>query len=296
MATTGMVADLVRQVAGEHVVVESLMGAVDPHLFKPTPRDMIHLQAADLVFYSGLHLEGQMAHIFESQSGNSKFFAVTSGLSAEELLADEGSASHPDPHVWHDPLLWGKCALQVAEVLAVRLPEHRDEFFQNAERYQAELSRFDRFAAEVFQSVSPERRVLVTAHDAFRYFANRYGLEVEAIQGISTESEAGLFDVNRLVRLVVSRKIPSIFVETTVNESYVRQVVAAAREQGWPVQLGGTLYSDALGDPGTYAGTCLGMLDHNVATIASGLAAQREGPLSYRECLSGATPAALQPE
>lgn len=284
VTTTGMVTDLVRHVVGDRAKVVGLYGAVDPHLYAPTASDMIQIKEADVVFYSGLHLEGPMGTAFEARRRrDGKLFAVTDHLPADQVRTPEGSTGHPDPHVWHDPILWGECGLYVAEVMAEANPEHAAEYRENAKNYAEELKQLDAFAREVLGAIPESRRQLVTAHDAFEYFAARYGLEVRSIQGISTESQAGLYDVNRIVDLLVERKIPRIFIESTVNDKYIGQVIKGAESRGWHVEKGDVLYSDAMGNPGTYEGTYIGMLDHNIAAIASGLGAEWTGPVSYRE-------------
>lgn len=284
VTTTGMVADLVRRVAGDHADVVGLFGAVDPHLYAPTASDVVQIMEADLVFYSGLHLEGPMDDAFKGRERRGgKIYAVTSQLTPEQVRTPEGSAGHPDPHVWHDPVLWGECALFVAEVLAEQDPAHADEYRSNAEVFQQELIEIDEFARGVFAAIPEKQRHLVTAHDAFEYFAARYGLKVRSIQGISTQSEAGLHDQLQLIDFMVEQQIPCIFIESTVPPKNVGQVIKGAEVKGWKIQQGNVLFSDAMGAPGTYEGTYTGMLDHNIKAIATGLGSQWEGSFSFRD-------------
>ena len=273
VATTGMIGDVVRNVARERADVTQLMGAgVDPHLYKSTRSDIARMLGADIVFYNGLLLEGKMTDALVRVATSGKpVHAVTELIEEEFLLQPAAFAGHYDPHVWMDPLAWGKAVEAVRDKLAELDPDHAEAYRANAAAYLEELARLDAYAQEVLTSVPPERRILVTAHDAFNYFGRRYGFEVEGIQGLSTESEAGLKRVEELVDLLVEREIPAVFVESTIPERSVRALVAGARAQGHEVQVGGQLFSDAMGAPGTYEGTYLGMIDHNVTIIAQAL-------------------------
>ncbi|GBD36925.1 Periplasmic zinc-binding protein TroA [bacterium HR36] len=276
VCTTGMVADLVRHTGDGHVQVHALMGpGVDPHLYKARPNDVRLLQEADLVFYNGLHLEGKMAELLQSLRHQGKLtFAVTTALTAEDLLPDGGEF---DPHVWFNVRLWHKCLELVRDVLMQYDPGHRDDYQRLAEEYGSQLLRLDEWVRQQVQSIPPAQRVLVTAHDAFRYFGQAYGLEVHGIQGISTESEASLSEIDTLAEMLARRKIKAIFVESSVNPRNVQALIEACRRRGHAVRLGGELFSDALGElhqevpeqdnPGTY----VGMIRHNVRTIVEAL-------------------------
>lgn len=273
VCTVGMIADVVRGVAGDRAQVVSLMGSgVDPHLYKPTRTDMATLLRADAVFYNGLLLEGKMtdALVRVATSGR-PVHAVTELLSDEHLLHPDGPEGHADPHVWMDPSAWIRAVDVVRDRLCEFDPSAREQYQANAEKYAAEVRRLDEYAARVLASVPESGRVLVTAHDAFNYFGKRYGYEVVGIQGISTESEAGVRDVERLVDLLVSREIKAVFVESTVADRNVKALIAGAKAKGHEVVIGGRLFSDAMGTPGTYEGTYVGMIDHNVTVIARGL-------------------------
>lgn len=273
VCTTGMVADLVRQVAGERATVEALMGeGVDPHLYVPTRSDIVRLNDADVVFYNGLLLEGQMEHTFRTlASGGKPVHAVTADLPADELLTPPEFEGHPDPHVWNDVSLWSRAVESVAARLSEHDPDHAAEYQQRAAAYREQLAQLDEYARTAIGSIPESSRFLVTAHDAFGYFSRAYGIPVESVQGITTESEPGVNDINRLVDLLVRRKLPAIFVESSVNSANLEAVINGARSRNWDVRNGGTLYSDAMGAEGTYEGTYIGMIDHNVTTITRAL-------------------------
>jgi manganese/zinc/iron transport system substrate-binding protein len=273
VATTGMIADVVRNVAGDHVAVTQLMGqGVDPHLYKATRSDVTAMLRADVVFYNGLLLEGKLtdALVRVATSGR-PVFAVTELVEESYLLEPEEFRGLYDPHLWMDPSAWTKAVEVVRDKLSELDPGSAGDYAANAQAYLDQLARLDAYAEQVLASVPPERRILVTAHDAFNYLGRRYGFEVLGIQGISTESEAGLKRVEQLVDLLVERAIPAVFVESTIPDRSVRALVAGAADRGHDVAIGGELFSDAMGAPGTYEGTYIGMIDHNVTTIARAL-------------------------
>jgi manganese/zinc/iron transport system substrate-binding protein len=270
VATTTVVADLVRQVGGDRVAVECLMApGIDPHSYKPTPRDADRLAGADLVVASGLHLEGKLAGILERLGERRPVAIAAASLPDEELIA-VGGGMH-DPHVWFDPKLWSRCAPVVAEALSRIDPAAAEGYRQRAAAYARRLRDLDERLRARIAAIPPDRRVLVTAHDAFRYFGRAYGLEVVGVQGTSTESEAGLADINRLVDLVVARGLPAVFIETSVSNRNVAALCEGARARGHDVVLGGTLHSDSLGGPGSGAETLEAALTRNVETIVAGL-------------------------
>jgi manganese/zinc/iron transport system substrate-binding protein len=274
LATTTIVADLVRQVAGDEADVECLMGpGIDPHSYKPTPADADRLARADLVVASGLHLEGRLAALLERLGGHRPVLAVGDRLPREQLLPVADGLF--DPHVWFDAGLWSQCPPLVAEALAEVHPAGAAGYRERAATHAAALGALDVRVRERIATIPADRRVLVTAHDAFRYFSRAYGLEVVGVQGTSTESEAGLHDVNRIVELLVSRRIPAVFVETSVADRNVAALVEGARARGHDVAIGGRLHSDALGEPGSGAETLAGALAENVETIVAALAAER---------------------
>jgi manganese/zinc/iron transport system substrate-binding protein len=272
VATTGQVADLARQVGGERVSVESLMGpGVDPHLYRASEGDVSRLSEADLILYNGLRLEGKMEDLLARLGEQRPVVAVTDGIDPVALRTDPTAPEHPDPHVWFDPILWAQTGGVVAEALAELRPEHADEFRANAERYAEELAALDAEATEALAAIPAERRVLVTAHDAFGYFGARYDVDVVGLQGISTESEAGIADVTRIADLIADRGVKAIFVETSVSPRTIEAVQAAVEDRGGEVAIGGSLFSDALGEPGTPEETYLGMFRRNLTTIVEAL-------------------------
>lgn len=273
VATTGMIGDMVASIAGDRGSVTVLMGeGVDPHLFKPTASDVRRLLAADVVFHNGLFLEGRMGLILSRVEGPlGMAVAVAEGLPESSLLRPDGAEAHPDPHVWMDVQAWSSTIVPIVAALCEIDPDGCDSFRANAEMLESELAELDRYVREVISSIPPEYRVLVTAHDAFGYFGRAYGLEVMGIQGVSTESEAGLADMNRLVQMLVDESIPAVFVESSVSEKNVRALVEGAAAQGHQVIIGGELFSDAMGSPDSWKGTYPGMIDHNASTIAGSL-------------------------
>jgi manganese/zinc/iron transport system substrate-binding protein len=245
---------------------------VDPHLYKPTRNDMRKLLDADAVFYSGLVLEGRMTDTFTQLAGQGKkVVPVTAALDEAQLREPPEFAGHYDPHVWMDVRLWSRCAAGVGEELAKFDPAHAAEYRERAAAYRARLDELDAYVARVIGSIPESQRVLVTAHDAFGYFGQRYGLEVRSVQGVTTESEAGVQDVNRLVDFLVERKLPAIFVESSVNSKNITAVIEGCQSRGVTVAIGAELYSDALGEAGTYEGTYVGMIDANATRIAKAL-------------------------
>ena len=274
VATTTVVADLVRQVGGERVAVDCLMGpGIDPHSYKATPRDADRLARAKLVIASGLHLEGKISDLLSRLARRVPVTAVADGLPRAELLP-VGDDLY-DPHVWFDAKLWSRCVPEVAAALAKLDPAGRSDYQSRAADYVHRLESLDGRLRERLASVPAERRVLVTAHDAFRYFGRAYGVEVVGVQGTSTEAEAGLADINRLVELIVSRGIPAVFVETSVSDRNVAALREGAKARGRDVSLGGRLYSDSLGGPGSGAETLEAALTSNVEAIVAGLSGGR---------------------
>jgi manganese/zinc/iron transport system substrate-binding protein len=275
VATTAMVGDAVRAVGGERVKVEVLLGeGVDPHLYKPTRADTAKMLRADMVFANGLNLEAQFRDTFEQLAKTKPVVLAGEALPKDRLLADEDYKDKPDPHVWMDPELWTGVVAAVRDALAARLPAGKPAFDQGHDAYVAELRRVSAYAKEALASIPREKRLLLTAHDAFSYFARAYAMEVIGIQGVSTESEAGLKKIEEVVSLVIERKIPAIFVESSVSDRNVKAVVEGAARRGHKIEIGAELFSDAMGAPGTYEGTYLGMIDHNVTTITRALGGQ----------------------
>lgn len=273
VTTVGMVTDIVRQVAGDKATVRGLIGSgLDPHLYQPTRNDVAMLMEADIIFYSGLMLEGKMTDTFVRIARQGKpVHAVTELIDQSLLLQPDEFQGHYDPHVWMDVSKWMKAVEAVAQSLAEYDPANATLYQDNAQRHLSELRSLDAYVRRVIGSIPKRQRLLVTAHDAFNYFGRAYDLQVRGIQGISTESEAGLQDINRLVNEIVSSNVAAVFVETSVAEKNVRALIDGARAQGKDVKIGGSLFSDAMGAPGTYEGTYTGMIDHNATIIARAL-------------------------
>jgi manganese/zinc/iron transport system substrate-binding protein len=273
LATTSLIGDLVREIAGSELDVDVLMGpGVDPHLYKVTPGDIRRLSSADLILYHGLHLEGRMGEAFESLARKKPVVAVADQLPAERIRR---SSDVPDPHVWFDVSLWKFVAQRVADELTKRYPILSARITERHGEFQKQLSELDAMVAKEISSIPKEQRVLVTAHDAFAYFGARYGITVYGVQGISTDSEAGLRHIQDLIDLLVRSKIPAVFMESSVGERSIQALVDGAQNAGHTVSIAGPLYSDALGEPGTGAETYLGMVRANVGTIVAALGATR---------------------
>ena len=270
VTTCAMVTDIVRQVVGERAEVIGLLGeGSDPHLYTPGRNDVEQLASADVVFYSGLMLEGGMDRVLKHEAGKKKpVFAVTDVLEKTFLRSPPEFEGHPDPHVWMDVKAWSQCVGFVAEKMAVIDAPGAVLYRKNAAAYQQQLSELDGYIRTTIATVPESQRYLVTAHDAFEYFARAYDIQVKSVQGISTQSEAAVSDVNELVDFMVKQKVPAIFVESSVSPKNIEAVKEGCASRGWQVTVGASLFSDAMGGPGTYEGTFIGMLDHNATKIA----------------------------
>lgn len=273
VATTGMIADMVSVIGGDNVSVQGLMGpGVDPHLYKASAGDVALLSKADVIFYNGLHLEGKMAEIFEQMNKRGiDTVAVAEVVDKNKLLTPPEYEGNYDPHIWFDVELWMNTVGVVKETLIEMDPENSEEYTLNANEYLKELSDLNDYVKKRADSLPEDKRVLITAHDAFNYFGKGYGFEVKGLQGISTESEAGTSDVQELAVFIVERRIPAIFVESSVPPRYIEAVQAAVKSKGFDVVVGGELFSDAMGNPGTPEGNYLGMVRHNINTIVDAL-------------------------
>ncbi|WP_078059355.1 metal ABC transporter solute-binding protein, Zn/Mn family [Tropicimonas marinistellae] len=272
VATTGMIADAAARIGGDAVSVHGLMGpGVDPHSYRQTRTDIVAMTKADLVLYHGLYLEAQMEEFFGKLARKGNVVAVADTLPPDLLLSHTDYPDKFDPHVWMDPTLWEQVIPAVRDALVGINPDRADTFAANADAFVAEIRTLDAYAKSVLPTVPEQSRVLVTAHDAFNYFGRAYGMEVLGIQGISTESEAGLNRIGELVNVLVERKVAAVFVESSVSDRNIRALIEGAAAKGHDVRIGGELFSDAMGAPGTYEGTYTGMIDHNVTVIASAL-------------------------
>jgi manganese/zinc/iron transport system substrate-binding protein len=270
VATTGMIADVAKNIGGDAVEVTGLMGpGVDPHLYKATAKDLQRLAEADVILYNGLHLESKMAEVFEKMGGRTVTAAVAEKIPVNKLI-HESSNVH-DPHVWFDLELWILVTEEIYSVLKSASPENEAVFSKNYAEYQSRLSALKSEVESKIATVPSEKRILITAHDAFNYFGKAYGFEVMGLQGISTVSEAGTQDVQKLAELIAEKKIPAIFVESSVPKKNIEALQAAVKSRGYEVKIGGELFSDAMGDEGTVEGTYIGMVEHNVNTIVNSL-------------------------
>lgn len=272
VATTGMIADVLGDLGGDRVEVQGLMGSgADPHLYRQTRNDVTAMTRADAVFWNGLYLEAQLENFLERLAKRKPVFTLGESVPLEARLADQDYPDQYDPHVWMDPSRWHHVVLAIRDALVELAPANEAAFTERADAYLVELDALDAYARRVISSVPEGNRVLVTAHDAFGYFGDAYDIEVLGIQGFSTESEAGLARIEAMVNVLVERDIGAIFIETSVSDRNVRALVEGARARDHEVRIAGELFSDAMGQSGTYEGTWLGMLDHNVTLIARSL-------------------------
>lgn len=272
VVTTGMIRDAVENIAGDKADVIALMGpGVDPHLYKATHGDLEKITEADVIFYNGLHLEGKMGTVFEKAARIRPVVAVADGLSPEKLRSIPGYENAHDPHIWFDVRLWEEAVKNISRYLIKRDSSNAEYYQANSDRYIARLDSLHDAVSRQLLSIPAKQRVLITAHDAFGYFGDAYQVEVRGLQGISTLSEFGLKDVTELVNFIMARKIKAIFVETSVSTKSINAILEGCREKGWDVRIGGSLYSDAMGDEGTAEGTYIGMVNANVQTIVNAL-------------------------
>jgi len=278
VATTTIVADLVRTIGGSDVVVESLMGpGVDPHLYKPSAGDVRKMAGAQAVFYTGLHLEGKMTEVFEQMAGRGvPTVAVAECVPEDELLGVKGYSGLYDPHIWFDVLLWTRAATCARDQLGALDPAHATDYLERGNAYIDALQELHEWVTNRIQQLPPSLRVLVTAHDAFEYFGRAYGVEVRGLLGVSTAAEAGTADVQELADFITERRIPAIFVEFSVPPRYVEALQQAVEARGIEVTIGGSLYSDALGNPDSPEATYIGTVRSNVDTIVNALAGEAE--------------------
>jgi manganese/zinc/iron transport system substrate-binding protein len=273
-----MITDVTERIGGDRVHVTGLMGpGIDPHLYKASAGDVRTLSSADLILYGGLHLEAAMAEVLEEMNGRIRTKAVTDDIPRDALLDSPQYQGQYDPHVWFDVTLWTHAAGTIAATLIEVDPEGETLYRANAEALIAELGELDAWVRERVSEVPEHRRILVTAHDAFNYFGRAYGFRVEGILGLSTATEAGTGDVQRIVQMVLDTRVPAIFVESSIPQRYIEAVQAAVRDAGRDVAIGGLLFSDAMGNPGTEEGTYPGRVRHNVNTIVNALLAGEGG-------------------
>ncbi|MGD9632523.1 MAG: metal ABC transporter solute-binding protein, Zn/Mn family [Pirellulales bacterium] len=275
VCTTGQVADMLRNIGGEHVEVTALMGpGVDPHLYRESPSDIEKLSSADAIFYNGVHLEGRMTDVFEKLSARRPTFAVTDGLVAAKdsrLRKPPEFEGYYDPHVWHDPKIWSDCVRYVATKLSELDPAHRDDYAANSAAYEKQLADLDTECRAKLAEIPKPQRVLVTAHDAFGYFCITYDIESMPLGGVTTEEEVSIGRMDEVINFIVDRKVKAVFVESAVAPRIVEALIEPCRKKGHDVQIGGQLYADALGAAGTPDATYIGMIRANVETIVKAL-------------------------
>ncbi len=267
-----MIYDAVLNIAGDSVEVQALMGpGVDPHLYKATQGDLQKLTNAHLIMYNGLLLEGKMGEVLSKLGRIKPVVAVAEVLDTANLLGSPIYDNAFDPHIWFDVSLWKQVVDEISRTLQEHDPGRADYYQQNTDRYQTQLDILHQTVTEEIAAIPASQRVLITAHDAFEYFGRAYGIEVRGLQGLSTLSEPGLKDVTDLVNFIITRNIKAVFIETSISERSINAVVEGCRQKGHDVEIGGSLYSDAMGDYGTNEGTYLGMVKANVLTITGAL-------------------------
>lgn len=273
VTTTTMITDMVENIGGELIEIEGLMGSgVDPHLYKASEGDVSKLYNADLIIYNGLHLEGKLVEVFEKMDAQGKAtLAIADALDKSTLIGSEYFASNYDPHIWFDTDYWKQMSTLVAQRLADADPENKEAYDANLQSYIDKIDALSASLKAKIDELPQEKRILVTAHDAFNYFGRKYGFEVVGLQGLSTATEAGVQDVQRITQFIIDNKVKAVFIESSVPRRTVEALQKAVKAQNQEVIIGGELYSDALGSAGTEEGTYVGMYTHNVETIVNAL-------------------------
>ncbi len=272
VATTGMLYDAVMNIGGDKIEAEAIMGpGVDPHLYKATQGDLSKFNRADVIIYNGILLEGKMSEILEKLGRQKPVYAVAESIPEEMLLPLAGYEDTFDPHVWFDVNRWSIVVNEINKSLISVDSVNADHYESNAQSYLSQLDSLHAFVTSRIQEIPRERRILITAHDAFGYFGEAYGIQVEGLQGISTVADFGLKDIANIIDIIITNDIKAIFVETSVSEKSINAVVTGCKEKGQDVSVGGYLYSDAMGDFGTEEGTYIGMFRKNVNTIVEAL-------------------------
>ncbi len=274
VTTTTMITDILKNIGGTHINLEGLMGSgVDPHLYKASEGDVSKLFNADVIFYNGLHLEGKLVDVFQKMARNNKTtqVALADALDSKHLISSEYFASNYDPHVWFNIQYFKQFANTVTKTLTQTDPKNKTYYISNNTDYQKQLDLLETEVLKKINTLPQDKRVLVTAHDAFNYFGENYNFEVVGLQGLSTATEAGVQDVQNLATFIIEKNIKAIFIETSVPKRTIEALKAAVKSKGHDVIIGGTLYSDALGNKGTIEGTYIGMFKHNVNTIVNAL-------------------------
>lgn len=272
VTTTTMITDLVKNIGRDSVQVQGLMGSgVDPHLYKASEGDVSKLTQADIVFYSGLHLEGKLVDVFEKMGRRSNTVALAEILEEKDLISSTEFSGSYDPHIWFDISYWKRITKNLTDQLSKQDPESADYYKQNEKDYLKKLNALEKEVKGIISELPEEKRILVTAHDAFSYFGKAYGFNVIGLQGLSTATEAGVKDVRRLSKLIIDKEVKAIFIESSVPRRTIEALQQAVKSKDFNVEIGGTLYSDALGTAGTEEGTYIGMFKYNVRTIVDAL-------------------------
>ncbi|GFZ83119.1 manganese transporter [Aquaticitalea lipolytica] len=273
VTTTTMITDLAKNIGGDYVNVQGLMGSgVDPHLYKASEGDVSKLVNADIIFYNGLHLEGKLVEVFEKMEKSNKTpIALAEEIDKSTLIGSDYFASNYDPHVWFNIEYFKLFANKVTKVLSEKDPENAANYIENEKIFLSKLDALQEQIKATIETLPQEKRILVTAHDAFNYFGKNYGFEVVGLQGLSTATEAGVQDVQKLAAFIIEKNVKAIFVESSVPKRTIEALQAAVKSKGHEVTIGGTLYSDALGNAGTIEGTYIGMFEYNVNTIVNAL-------------------------
>lgn len=271
VTTTTMITDLVKNIGGDHINLQGLMGSgVDPHLYKASEGDVTKLSNADIIFYNGLHLEGKLVEVFEKMK-HKKTIAISDALDKNTLIGSEYFASNYDPHIWFDITYWKQAAAFVVQTLSEAIPEHQTQFKANGDAYIAQLDALKTSLTQTIETLPEAQRILVTAHDAFNYFGKAFNFQVVGLQGLSTATEAGVQDVQKLSKFIIDHNVKAIFVESSVPKRTIEALQASVKAQNHNVTIGGILYSDALGNANTVEGTYIGMFTYNVNTIVNAL-------------------------
>lgn len=275
VTTIAQIANPLSEIGGEHVKVTSLMGSgVDPHLYQATTGDIAKLDKADVILYSGLHLEANMIKVFDQMGKSKPVVPIGESIPADELLRDVKGAI--DPHIWFDIDLWKQALSAATEQLIEMKPQYKDDFVANQEQYFAKLDNLKQQSTAKLGEIPQDQRILVTAHDAFGYFGRMNDITVIGLQGLSTEAEIGLTDIEETIDILMEHKVPAVFIESSINPASIQAVIEGAQKSGLAVQLGGSLFSDAMGAEGTNEGTYIGMYEHNVTTIHEALIGKGE--------------------
>ena len=273
VTTTSMITDLVTNIGGDVINIQGLMGSgVDPHLYKASEGDVSKLANADIIFYNGIHLEGKLVDVFEKmEHQNIKTVAIADAIDKSTLIGSSLFQGNYDPHIWFNIDYWEQATQFIVNKLSEVLPEHKSAFEANGVAYLEKLKALKTKIVSIIDTLSEDKRVLVTAHDAFSYFGRAFGFEVIGLQGLSTATEAGVQDVQKLAAFIIEKNVKAIFVESSVPIRTIEALQAAVNSKGHDVAIGGTLYSDALGNAGTVEGTYIGMFEYNVNTIVNAL-------------------------